>query len=154
MDLPTAVEKYWAQIVIAVGGAWTALKFWSDQRAKRRETAAASLAARAVAKLDLTKLAQEAAADVIQTLREEVDHWTGEVAKLRDELREARREHAQVIAQKDAQIALLEGEKRQLTAKVEALQRVIVSHGWPEAKTFDALEVGPDGRLATMGSGQ
>lgn len=151
MDLPTAIEKYWAHAVAVVAAAWTAFKFRADQRAKQREVAAASSAAKAVAQLDLAKLAQEEVSKVIHTLREEVDHWTGVVGELREELREVRREHASVIAQKDAQIALLEGERRQLIAKVEALQRVIIAHGWPEAKSFDALEIDHDGKLKPMG---
>ena len=160
MDLPTAIEKYWGHATAVAVGLFTFFKAWSDLRAKRREAVAATVAAEAVARLDLTKLAQEAAKDVVQILRDEVDHWTGEVAKLREELRDARREHAQVIAQKDAQIALLEGEKRNLQSQLDAYhrafatpeyQKALADHGLPEPKVFTAHQVQADGRLTTMG---
>jgi hypothetical protein len=141
VDLPTAIEKHWAQLTVAAGAIFTAFKFWSDQRAKRRETAAATFAARAVAKLDLTKLAQEAAADVIQTLREEVDHWTGEVGKLRGELRELQSEHIRMIADKDAEIALLRGRNRQHLAEIETLHRAMQAAGIPIPKPTPYFEV-------------
>lgn len=136
MDLPALVEKMWPYVLVASPGLLAAWKAWATQRS------------------DLVKIAQDAAGAVIQRLLEEVGRYADRLERVEQELADLRREHAQVIAQKDAQIALLEGEKRQLTAKVEALQRVIAAHGWPEAKTFDAMEIGPDGRLKTMGGEQ
>lgn len=153
MDLPAAIEKYWAHLVVGVGGLWTIVRFRADQDAKRRETAAATMAAKAVAKLDLTKLAHEAAADIIKTLREEIDHWTAEVEKLRLELADARLEHGRMIASKEAEIALLQARLREADAKIDAYRRFLVREGVvdPDPKTFDALEVAADGHLKPMG---
>lgn len=153
MDLPTAIDKYWGQAVGVAAAIGTLLKMWADARAKRRDQAVATAAARQVAKLDLAKLAREAAAEIIQTLREEVDHWTAEVDKLRAELVEVRKEHARMIASKEAEIALRDARIRELEAKVGAYRRILLERGWhdPEPMTFDALEVTTDGHLKTMG---
>ena len=136
MDLPALVEKMWPYALVAAPGILAAWKAWATQRS------------------DLVKIAQDAAGAVIEQLRKEADRLAARLKQVEDELASLRREHAQMIAQKDAQIALLEGEKRQLTAKVEALQRVLAAHGWGEPKTFDALEIDHDGRLKTMGGEQ
>lgn len=153
MDFPTAIEKYWAHATLVVGGAWGALKWRADQRAKKRTDDVAAAAARQVAKLDLLKLAREAAADTIQTLREEVDHWTAEVDKLRAELRELQTEHIRMIADKDAEIALLRGRNRQLEATIAAHRRQMVAAGLtlpPEPAFFELRE----GELKPMGETQ
>lgn len=153
MDLPTAIEKYWAQAVAVATALGWAINRWLDARAKRRADVVAAAAARQVAKLDLARLAREAAAEIIQTLREEIDHWTSEVDKLRAELAEARQEHARMIVSKDSEIALRDARIRELEAKVGAYRRILLEHGWrdPEPKTFDALQVTSDGQLKTMG---
>lgn len=153
MDFPTAFEKYWGQTVGVATAAGALLKMWLDVRAKKQSEAVAAAAARQVARLDLAKLAREAAAEIIQTLREEVDHWTAEVDKLRTELAEARQEHAKMIASKDGEISLRDARIRELEAKVGAYRRILFEHGWrdPEPLTFDALEITADGNLKTMG---
>ena len=79
MDLPAAIEKYWGQLLgMAAAAAWSVDRVLT-QRNKDRDVAIAASAAKAVAKLDLERLTKETVADVIKTLREEVDHWTGEV---------------------------------------------------------------------------
>lgn len=144
MDFPAAIEKYWTHATLAVGGFFAALKWLADQRAKKRTDAVAAAAARQVAKLDLLKLAREAAADTIQTLREEVDHWTGEVDKLRAELRELQAEHIAMIADKDAEIALLRGRNRQLEASIAAHRRMMIAAGMdlPAETAFFELREG------------
>ncbi|KQZ31736.1 hypothetical protein [Caulobacter sp. Root1472] len=153
MELPTAIEKYWTQAAGVAAAIGALVKMWIDARAKKRTDAVAAAAARQVAKLDLARLAREAAAEIIQTLREEVDHWTAEVDKLRLELAEARREHARMIASKEAEISLRDARIRELEAKVGAYRRILLEHGWrdPEPLTFDALEVTADGHLKPMG---
>lgn len=149
MDFSTAIEKYWGHATAVAVGLFTVFKAWSDQRAKRREAETAAATAKAVAQLDLAKLAQEAAGDVVQLLREEVDHWTAEVGKLRIELREA----IKMIADKDAEITLLRGRNRQLEATIAAHRRHMLAAGLtlpPEPAFFELSE----GELKPMGETQ
>lgn len=153
MDIPTAFEKYWTHLVAIATAAGWAINRWIDARAKKRTDAVAAAAARQVARLDLAKLAREAAADIIQTLREEVDHWTAEVDKLRVELRELQTEHIRMIADKDAEIALLRGRNRQLEATIAAHRRQMVAAGLtlPAEPAFFELR---EGELKPMGETQ
>lgn len=140
MDLPTAVEKYWSHAVLVVGGVYTAWKAGREMRDKRRTDDIAAATARHVAKLDLTKLAQQAAAEVINTLREEVSRLSGELDEVRDELRDLQREHLRMMADKDAKIALLEGRNRQLEATIAAHRRMMLAAGMelpPEPAFFE-----------------
>jgi septal ring factor EnvC (AmiA/AmiB activator) len=148
VDLPTAIEKYWSHAVLFVGGVFTAWKASREMREKRQTDAIAAAAARHAAKLDLTKLAQEAAAEVINTLREEVARLSGELDEVRDELRDLQREHLKMMADKDAKIALLEGRNRQLEASIAAHRRMMLAAGLelpPEPAFFEIR----DGELKT-----
>ena len=153
MDLPTAIEKYWSQTVVAAGGLWIAVKAGAAAikwlvDTKERETAAAAAAAvqERKDKVDALKLVEEIYGELIGNLREEVDRLAQKLDEVRDEMR-------RMMIDKDAQISLLEGEKRRLQAKVDAYRRILISHGWedPEPMTFDALQVAHDGQLKTMG---
>lgn len=140
MDLPTAIEKYWSHTLVVVGGIFTAWKASREMRDRRRTDDIAAATARHVAKLDLTKLAQQAAADVITTLREEVTRLSGELDEVRDDLRDLQREHLKMMADKDAKIALLEGRNRQLEASIAAHRRMMLAAGMdlpPEPAFFE-----------------
>ena len=154
MDLPTAIEKYWAHVTLAVGGAWAVFRALLEERAKRRTDQAATAAAEAASRLDLAKYAQEAAAEVIRTLREEIARLAEEVDEVRREMRDMQQEHARMIASKDAELAVERARVRQLEAQVEAYRRAFAERGIPEPKIFTALEVEPSGRLVTMGGEQ
>lgn len=144
MDLPTAIEKYWSHAVLVVGGIFTAWKATREAREKRQTDALAAAAARHAVKLDLTKLAQEAAADVITTLREEIARLSGELDQVRDEMRDLQREHLRMMADKDAKIALLEGRNRQLEASIAAHRRMMLAAGMdlPPEPAFFVLRGG------------
>lgn len=140
MDLPTAIEKYWSHAAALAAGAFAAWKATREAREKRRTDDIAAATARHVAKLDLTKLAQQAAADVINTLREELSRLSGELDEVRDELRDLQREHVKMVAEKDAKIALLEGRNRQLEATIAAHRRMMLAAGMelpPEPAFFE-----------------
>lgn len=153
MDLPTAIEKYWAHLVaIATAAGWAITKRL-DAVSKKRTDAVASAAARQVAKLDLAKLVREETAEIILRLREEVDHWVAEVEKLRQEIHDIQRDNALTLAAKDAEIALLRGRNRQLEATIAAHRRHIVAAGLPlppEPAFFELRE----GELKPMGETQ
>lgn len=111
MDSPFhLLEQSWPFLVVGAPGLFAAWKAWTTQRN------------------DLVKIAQEAAGSVIQSLRDEALRLSDRLAQVEDELDELRKEHAQMMANKDAQISLLEGEKRQLQAQVEAYRRILAAH--------------------------
>lgn len=152
MDLPPAIEKYWSHALALAATVGGGVKWWVDARAKQRTDAVAQAAARQVAKLDLAKLVREETAEIIQRLREEVDHWTGEVDKLRSELRGVQGELSRMIAagiDKDAEIALLKGRNRQLEASIAAHRRLMIANGLqpPAEPVFFELS---DGELKTF----
>ena len=119
-DLPAALAKAWPYLVVAAPGLWI---WWKDLRGerqvKRKEHA------------DLVQIAQNAAAKVIEDLSDEIGRMRGRIDELERELADLRKEHARVVADKDAKITLLEGEKRQLEAKVAAYERVLKAAGVP-----------------------
>jgi septal ring factor EnvC (AmiA/AmiB activator) len=140
VDLPTAIEKYWSHAAALAGGIYAAWTKSRELRDKRRTDDIAAATARHVAKLDLTKLAQQAAAEVINTLREEVARLSGELDDVRDELRDLQREHIKMMADKDAKIALQEGRIRQLEASIAAHRRLMLAAGMdlpPEPAFFE-----------------
>lgn len=123
MDLPTAIEKYWSHALAVAGGVFAAWKAWREMREKKRGDEIAEAAARHAAKVDLTELAQEVAGEVVNMLREEVARLREQVIAVQNELRDLRREHVRLMADKDAKIALLEGRERQLLAEIAILKR-------------------------------
>lgn len=131
MDLATAIEKYWSHVVAACALVGGAVRWWVSARSKRRAETVAALAAQHAAKLDLTKIAQEAAHDVVELLRAEVARLSAELDDVRAAMREMQREHLSMMAGKDAKIALLEGEIRQRDAIIEACRRQLAAHGLP-----------------------
>jgi hypothetical protein len=153
VDLPAAIEKYWAQGVLAVGAVFTGVKWWADRRDKARQAVAASIAARAAAKIDLTRLAAEVSAEAIQTLRDELHRLTLEIEDLRAQFAAAQRDHIRMIADKDAEIALLRGRNRQLEATIAAHRRHMIAAGLelPAEPAFFELR---DGELTPMGETQ
>lgn len=143
MDFPTAIEKYWTQAAGVAAAIGALVKLWMDARAKKRTDAIAAAAARHVAKLDLAKLVREETAELIHRLREDID-------QLRAELRELQTEHIRMIADKDAEIALLRGRNRQLEATIAAHRRHMLAAGLelpPEPAFFELR----DGELTPMG---
>lgn len=150
MDLPTVIEKYWAHVVAVATAAGWAINKRLDARAKARSDAIAAAAAKEVVKLDLAKLVREETAEIIQRLREEVDHWVAEVEKLRQEIHDVQRDHAKTLAEKDAEIALLRGRERQLEATIAAHRRQMVAAGLPLPPEPAFFEI-RDGELKPMG---
>lgn len=152
MDLPTAVEKYWTHTVAVAAAVWTAWRWLAERRDRRQLEAEAARSARAAAKLDLTRLAQEAAGDVVQILRDEVGRLADELSDVRAEMREMQREHIQMIAGKDAELAVARGQIRQLEAKCETYRRLLADHDIAIPLAFEAQQVRSDGNLKTMGA--
>jgi hypothetical protein len=108
------LEKAWPFLIVGAPGLFAAWKAWTTQRS------------------DLVKIAQDAAGAVIQSLRDEAVRLAKRLEQVESELDELRKEHAQMMANKDARITLLEGEQRQLQAQVEAYRRILASHDLPD----------------------
>lgn len=130
MDL--ALLKEWGPLVGgALAGALPWVKIWRDGRK-----------ARAVDEAALIKLAQQVAEDAIKSLRQRVQ-------ELEDEVNELRREHAQSIAAKDAEIALLRGEVRQWQAIADTYERQLSEAGIPHEKPAQPIWRVPPGNAPT-----
>jgi hypothetical protein len=118
------ILKEWGPIAtgVSVGGlGW--LKAWADARHGRGQQ-----------RIDLIKIAQEAAGEVIEELRAEIARLRSEIAALERELMEARREHADVLAAKEARLLLLEGEIRHWMQIADTYERQLTEAGVPHEK--------------------
>lgn len=125
-----AIVKEWGWIGAAATAAAALFKTWWDSRsAKRRD------------ENEMFRIAQEAASDgigdlrdIIETHRQELSQLRGRVRELETELTEARREHAEATAAKDAKIALLEGEVRHWISIAQSYEHQLTEAGIPHAK--------------------
>jgi hypothetical protein len=130
VDIPTAIAKSWPYVMVAAPGIYAVVKDLLGRRAIARK-----------AEADLMQMAQDAASGVIHTLREEADRLAHRLEQVEAELGDLRREHSRMILDKDARIALLEGEKRQLEARVAAYRRILAAHGLAEEPAAQHFEV-------------
>lgn len=130
MDIPTLIAKSWPYLVVAAPGVYAVIKDLLGRRAIARK-----------AEADLMQMAQDAASGVIHTLREEADRLAQRLEQVEAELSDLRREHSRMMLDKDARIALLEGEKRQLEAKVSAYRRILAANGLTEEPASQHFEV-------------
>lgn len=113
-ELTGFIRGVWPYLVTASPAAWLLYLRWSDSKKQFRAERA-----------DLIQIAQEAAGHVIGDLRAEIDRLRTEMAELHTEIATARKEHAVMLAQKDAEITMLRGELRQREALLEAYERVL-----------------------------
>lgn len=118
-------------VVVGAPGAWAVVKLWLDGRKDRSQQ-----------RTDLIKLAQEVAADAIKSLQDRVE-------ALEEELTELRKEHAQSIASKDAEIAMLRGELRQWQAIADTYERQLTDAGIPHEKPSQPIWRVPPGNAPT-----
>lgn len=120
MDVGHLLGEAWPYAIVAVPGIFAAWKAWS------------------VGRRDLVKIAHDAAASVIGDLRKEIDRSHQEIDRLHRqqeelerEFAEFRRTHDTMIADKDAEIALLRGRLREAEAIIQAQDRLLDRHGIP-----------------------
>lgn len=85
---------------------------------------------------DLVKIAHEAAGALIKDLREEIERGNEDRDQLRrrleeveNELADFRRKHDAIMADKDAELAILRGENRQLRAMLDSHRRLLEANG-------------------------
>lgn len=158
VDLPEIVQKYWAEITVAAGA--TSALFWKlvDWRSKAAKDKIEISAAERVAKLDLAKFAQEAAAFAVQTLTDQLKRQASQIEDqdvtiraLQEKVNEVLQEYADMVGLKDAELAASRGRIHQLEAEVEALKRTLMANDIPIPLTFKAMEV-VGYELKTMGA--
>jgi outer membrane murein-binding lipoprotein Lpp len=132
-----------AGVVSFAGAILTWLKWRLDVRKQRADQVAAlaqqsaelvrlrqdAQAAREKQKIDLFQIAQEVAQELVQDLRAEVQRLRSEVAALEAEMLALRKDHAESIAAKDAELAVLRGELRAKDAMLAAYERYVTKNG-------------------------
>lgn len=123
MEIIAAIKAAWPYAIVAAPGVWALWKVWVEgKKASRKERA------------DLIQIAQQAAAAVIKDLRDEADRLRERVEELEGEVTELRKEHADSIAAKDAELSLVRGHLRQAHATLEAYERLLTQHDIPHEK--------------------
>lgn len=147
MDVAHLANQLWPTVF---NGAVIAacIKLWFDARKDRREAEKARVGVEQQQRTDILKIAQEAAAGVIEDLREDVDRERKlraeqraenerislRLEKVEREFAEFRKVHDMMIADKDAELTLLRGENRQLKAVVDAYERLLSEHNIPHRR--------------------
>lgn len=119
------IEKGWPYAIVAAPGLFATVKLLLDaqkaeaagQREDRRD------------EQQLIKIAHEAATAVIEELRAESDRLRDRLTEVEAELTSLRKEHAEMMANKDARIQFLEGEKRNLEMTLLAYEDLLRRHG-------------------------
>jgi polyhydroxyalkanoate synthesis regulator phasin len=160
VDLPEFVEKYWAQATVAVGACWAAAVKIAEWQGKAQEKKVEAMAAERVARMDLSKFAQEAAAFAVQTLQNQMDRQSKRIEEqdaviqeLQERINTHFNEYTMMVSQKDAELEAARGRIRELEAEVGALERRLQALGIDIPLTFGAHEV-VNHKLKPMGSSE
>lgn len=123
MDVGDLFKQLWPYAIVAAPGLWAVWKqLSSGQAASRKE------------RIDLVRLAEEVSANAIKELREDNAALRGRLDEIEEEFAAFRRTHDGMIADKDAELALIRGENRQLKALLEAYERLLEANGIPHEK--------------------
>lgn len=126
MDVGDLFKEAWPYAIVAAPGLWAVWKQWNGGKS-------------------LVTVAQDAAKGVIADLRAEVERLQHDVQALESELSLARKEHADTIAAKDAELTLMRGRLRQALANVDAYERLLTANNIPHEptrQTFYRVEAG------------
>lgn len=158
MDLPELLEKYWLPLVGAAGATWGGFTKVAEWRSKKNKEKVEASAAEQVARLDLTRFAQEAVASANKVLSDQVDRQASRIEEqdvliraLNDKVNEVLQEYATMVGLKDAELAIARGRVRELEAEVSTLKRALSANGIAIPLMFKAHEV-VDHKLKPMGS--
>lgn len=135
----SALQKAWPFLVAVAPGAFA---LWRFETARRRGLR--------TDRKDLIKIAHDAAAQVIEQLQAEIDRLRAQLDEVDRELSILRKDHAEMMAQKDARITMLEGEKRALEAQVHSLENLLVRSGVTPPKPGATYWEMKDGQLEAI----
>src|SRR6185369_16900067 len=94
----------------------------------------AAEAAKEANRNELVQIATEAAGRVISDLSKEIDRLRKQLDEVEAEFAEFRKAHDSMILEKDAELALLRGQVRQLSATVDAYERLLTAHDIPHER--------------------
>lgn len=122
--------KEWLPAAFGGSGLLVAARLWFDARQARKS----EKAAKDVQRTDLVRIAQDAAGAVIADLRKEADRLREQLDKLDAEFATFRKAHDTMIADKEAELALLRGKVRALEATVDAYERLLTANNIPHEK--------------------
>ena len=144
VDFVGWVEKHWVHLSGGGAAVWAAAKWWSvSARAGRKDRA------------DLVRIAQDAASQVIQDLRDENTRKGQQIADLerrqdalQNEMTDLRKGHIAMVEAKDARIVLLEAQVRQALATAAAYEKLLEEHGIPHEKPAQPFWLIADGHVA------
>lgn len=125
--------KDFGPLIFGGSGFLTAVKVWFDARAARK----AEAATRASQEIDLIKIAREVAGATIADLRTQVGDLQKQLGDVQAEFATFRKTHETMIADKNAELAMLRGQVRSLKATVDAYERLLTQHNIPHTKPVE-----------------
>lgn len=128
MDVAQFLKESWGYAIVLVPGVWALVRSYSKGR------------------VDLVKVAQDAAAGVIQSLKDRLDEVEKELAHLR-------KTHIEMIEAKDARITMLEAEVRRWRAHAESYERMLEANNIPHTKPEQTIWEAKDQGLVMMSMG-
>jgi hypothetical protein len=134
-ELFAFIIRAWPFAAAAAPGVFAGWQVWRNARRDNRKDRA-----------DLVKIAQEAAGSVIADLREDNDRARAQLDDIRSDFDDFRKAHDLMIADKDAELAMLRGENRQLKAALESRERLLAANGIPYEPLTQAIWQVPAGR--------
>ncbi len=117
----------WGLAVLGGAGVFPWIKMWFDGRARRSKADTKQRA-------DLMEIAETAANNALSRLEAEIRRAHTRIAELEAELIEARKEHTEMLAAKEARLALLEGEIRHWMQIADSYERQLTEAGIPHTK--------------------
>lgn len=126
-DLAGHVPQWVLLVAVGAPGVWAVATRWMDNHKARGKE-----------RVDLVRLAEEVSAKAIARLQAQID-------ALEAELNELRKEHADTIASKDAELALLRGQLRQALALADVYERKLTENGIPHEKPAQPFFLVPAG---------
>jgi hypothetical protein len=124
------IAKDFTPTIFGGSGFLVAVKLWFDVRAARK----AEKVAKATQEIDLIKIAREVAGATIADLRTQVGELQKQLTDVQTEFASFRKIHDTMIADKEAELALLRGKVRALEATVDAYERLLTANNIPHEK--------------------
>lgn len=137
------IERAWPYALVAGPGLFALWKYYRDAELAKARLGVEDRRDRQ----DLIKIAQEAAGEVIDELRQEAARLRERLETVEAELQKVRKDNADMMAAKDAKITMLEGENRQLQQRLRACEHLLERHHIPAPRQGETYWEMDDGGL-------